>query len=30
VTPPEVNGLTVTDFGCLVGGIKAHRAARQA
>jgi len=28
VTPPEVNGMAVADFGRLVGGIKAYRAAQ--
>jgi hypothetical protein len=28
VTPPEADGLTVADFGRLVGGIKAYRAAQ--
>jgi hypothetical protein len=27
VTPPEVAGLTVADFGCLLLGIRAHKAA---
>jgi hypothetical protein len=28
VTPPETYRLTVGDFGCLLAGIRAHKAAR--